>query len=107
MATDVTFVEYVVEQSELGDALSYRKMFGEFALYHAGKVIALACDNRLFIKPSAASAMLAATLPHGPPYPGAKDYPIADELLDDPETLRALLLATSTALPLPKAKKKR
>lgn len=105
MATDKSFVDYVVEQAELGDALTYRKMFGEYAIYHGDKVVAFACDNSLFVKPSSASLTLAPDLPLGPPYPGAKDYPVADELLDDAERLRNLLLATSAALPPPKAKK--
>ena len=104
MATDQTFVDYVIEQSGLGDALTCRKMFGEYALYHAGKVVALACDNRLLIKPSAACDALAPGLPRRLPYPGAKDFPVADELLDDPDALRELLLATSALLPLPKPK---
>lgn len=107
MATDKSFVDFVVEQADLGDALTYKKLFGEYALYHAGKVVAFACDNSLFIKPSAASQTLAPDLPQGPPYPGAKDYPVADELLDEPDALRELLLATSTALPSPKPKKPR
>lgn len=107
MATDKSFVDYVLEQADLGDALTYKKLFGEYALYHAGKVVAFARDNSLFIKPSSASKTLAPDLPQGPPYPGAKDYPVADELLDEPDVLRELLLATSTALPLPKPKKPR
>ncbi|MEO6801445.1 MAG: TfoX/Sxy family protein [Rhodanobacter sp.] len=107
MATDRIFVDYVIEQADLGDALACRKMFGEYALYHAGKVVAFACDNSLFIKPSSASQALAPELPQGAPYPGAKDYLVADELLDDTEALRELLLATSAALPLPTAKKRR
>ncbi len=107
MATDMSFVDYVVEQADLGDALTFRKLFGEYALYHTGKVVAFACDNSLFIKPSSAVQALAPDLPRSPPYPGAKDYPVADELLDDSETLRKLLLATSAALPLPKPRKKR
>ena len=107
MATDKSFVDYVVEQADLGDAHISRKLFGEYALYHAGKVIALVCDNSLFVKPSSASRDLAPDLPQSPPYPGAKEYPVADELLDDSEALRKLLLATSAALPLPKPKKQR
>lgn len=104
MATDKDFVDYVVEQSGLGDALTYKKMFGEYALYHGFKVVALACDNSLFVKPSSAYQELAPRLPQRPPYPGAKDFPVADELLDDSEALRELFLATSAALPLPKPK---
>lgn len=107
MSTDQSFVDYVVEQADLGNALTYRKMFGEYALYHAGKVVAFACDNSLFVKPSSASQALAPDLPQGPPYPGAKDYPVADELLDDSDALRKLMLATSAALPLPKARNQR
>ena len=107
MSTDKQFVDYVVEQAALGDALTYRKMFGEYALYHGGKVVAFACDNSLLIKPSLAAQALAPNLPRSAPYPGAKLYPVADELLDDSDALRTLLLATSAALPLPKAKKQR
>ena len=107
MATDKNFVDYVVEQADLGDALTYRKMFGEYALYHGGKVVAFVCDNSLFLKPSSASETLAPDLPQKPPYPGAKPYPVADELLDDSEALRKLLLSTSAALPLPKPRKQR
>ena len=41
MATDKDFVDYVAEQIGLGSRLSYRKMFGEYALYRGGKVVAL------------------------------------------------------------------
>lgn len=104
MATSEGFVDYVVEQAGLGDALTYKKMFGEYAVYHDGKVIALACDNSLFVKPTCASRELAAILPQSPPYPGAKAFCVADELLDSSDVLRELLLATSAALPLPKPK---
>ncbi|HVH34824.1 MAG TPA: TfoX/Sxy family protein [Tahibacter sp.] len=104
MATAHSFVEYVAEQSRLEQRLSFKKMFGEYAVYLDGKVVAFACDNSLFIKPSAETARLTAELPQRPPYPGAKDYPVADQLLDEPDELRALLLATERAMPAPKAK---
>ena len=58
MASDADFVGYVCEQAGLGDALSYRKMFGEYALYLDGRVVALVCDNMLFVKPTAAGRAL-------------------------------------------------
>ena len=103
-ATDKDFVDYIVEQADIGDALTCKKMFGEYALYHVGKVVALACDNSLFVKLSSASRELAPRLPQHPPYPGARDFPVADELLDDSAALRALFSATSSALSLPKPK---
>jgi len=105
MATEQSFVDYVTEVAGLGSRLTHKKMFGEYALYLDGKVIAFACDNSLYIKPSKAVVALAPDLPQGPPYPGAKDYPIADELLDDPEALRRLIEDTAALMPLPKPKK--
>ncbi len=105
MSTELSFVEYVKEVAGLGSRLTHKKLFGEFALYLDGKVVAFACDNSLFIKPSKAVTTLAPDLPQGPPYPGAKDYPIADELLDDPEALRRLIVDTADLMPLPKPKK--
>jgi TfoX/Sxy family transcriptional regulator of competence genes len=105
MGTERSFVDYVTEVAGLGSRLTHKKMFGEYALYLDGKVVAFACDNSLFIKPSKAVTALAPDLPQGPPYPGAKDYPIADELLDDPEALRRLIEETAALMPLPKPKK--
>lgn len=107
MTTDLSFIDYIADQVQLGERLTQRKMFGEYALYIDGKVVAFACDDSLFVKPAEATAALTAELPRHPPYPGAKDYPVADELLDDPEQLRELLLATEQAMPAPKPKKPR
>jgi TfoX/Sxy family transcriptional regulator of competence genes len=102
MATDRDFIDYVAEQLALGERLTHKKMFGEYALYVDEKVVAFACDNSLFVKPSAAAAKLAPGLPQRPPYPGAKDYPVADELLDDADSLRRLILETAALMPMPK-----
>lgn len=104
MATDPSFIEYITDQSQLRDRLTHKKLFGEYALYLDGKVVAFACDNSLFVKPAAATRTLTASLPQRRPYPEAKPYPVADELLDDADALRALLLATERALPPPKPK---
>ena len=102
MASDPGFVEYVREQIGLGDRLACRKLFGEYALYVDDKVVAFLCDGSLFVKPSPAVAERAPGLPMRPPYPGAKDSPVADELLDDADALRALILQTASLMPPPK-----
>ncbi|MBP1473415.1 TfoX/Sxy family protein [Frateuria sp. MAH-13] len=107
MATDSSFVEYVVEQAALDERMTFKRMFGEYGIYLDDKVVAFACDNSLFVKPANATAELTANLPRRPPYPGAKPYPVADELLDDSDQLQALLLATASAMPEPKPKKPR
>lgn len=102
MATELSFIEYIADQSGLQERLTHKKMFGEYALYLDGKVIAFACDNSLFVKPSDVTRHLTAELPQRRPYPGAKLYPVADALLDEPDRLRELLLATERAMPAPK-----
>ena len=102
MSTDQEFIDYVAEQVGLGSRLTSKKMFGEYALYLDGKVIAFACDNSLFVKPSAAATALAPGLPVRPPYPNAKDYPVANELLDDTDALRQLITQTAALMPAPK-----
>ena len=47
--------------------LSARKMFGEYALYLDGKVVALVCDDQLFLKPTPGAT--AALPPATPPAP--------------------------------------
>lgn len=105
MSTERSFVEYVAEQAALGERLTWKRMFGEYGLYIDGKVVAFACDDSLFVKPAAATVALCAALPQRPPYPGAKPYPVADELLDDSEALQRLLLATYAQMPPPKPKR--
>jgi TfoX/Sxy family transcriptional regulator of competence genes len=51
MATDASFAEYVLEQIALPRRAEARRMFGEYALYVDGKVVALLCDDQLFLKP--------------------------------------------------------
>jgi TfoX/Sxy family transcriptional regulator of competence genes len=104
MASDQSFVEYVCEQAKLSDALSYKKMFGEYALYLDSKVVALVADNQLFVKPTnEGKALLDVVIEH-PPYPGAKPHLLIGDEIDNSELLKNLLMVTARALPLPKAK---
>lgn len=52
MSSTKDFVECIVEQIENAGTITYRKMFGEYAIYSNGKVAGLICDNQLFIKPT-------------------------------------------------------
>jgi TfoX/Sxy family transcriptional regulator of competence genes len=79
-------------------------MFGEYAAYLDGKVVALVCDNQFYLKPTAAGRRLLGAVVEAPPYPGARPRFRLDAALEDPEQMAALLCATATELPLPKAK---
>ena len=105
MATDRGFVDYVAEQAGLGERLSTRRMFGEYALYVDGTVVAFCADNSLFLKRVPDTVALLEGLPQQELFPGSKPYALADELLDDPERLRHLLLALQRVLPPPKPKR--
>lgn len=104
MATDQSFVEYIQSQSGLGRHLSFRKMFGEYALYLHGKVVAFACGNQLYLKPTDEGRALLGRVFEHPPYPGAKPYFRMDEQLEDRELLLNAFETTARALPLPKPK---
>ncbi len=106
MGTSTAYIEHLVDQAGLAARLSTRRMFGEYAVYIDGKVVAFACGNALYIKYTGPTADLTAKLPSGQAYPGSKPYAVADDLLDDGQALRQLLLATAEALPaaLPKRK---
>jgi TfoX/Sxy family transcriptional regulator of competence genes len=106
MASDQNFVDYICEQADLPGDLTSKKMFGEYALYLSGKVIALVCDNQLFVKPTSEGKALLGTPLEGPPYPGAKLYFKITHEIDDRDLIKRLLLETAQALPLPKPKPK-
>ncbi len=104
MATDQSFVDHICEQAGLGNALTFKKMFGEYALYLEGRVVAFVCDNQLFVKPTPEGKAVLGTVTEGPPYPGAKMYYLVSDALDDRDLLKRVLVATALALPLPKPK---
>ena len=104
MATDRDFIAYVTEQVALGDRLTHKKMFGEYALYVDGKVVAFACDNSLLLKPTPEGKALLPRVTPGKPHPDAKDYYVLDEFLDDTELLQRILQTTADVLPAPKIK---
>lgn len=107
MATEEQFVAYIQAQSGLGSALSYKKMFGEYSLYLHGRVVAFACDNQLFVKPTAEGKSLLGKVSEHPPFPGAKVYFRIDDETEDRDLLRRLFEVTAQALPPPKPKAKK
>ena len=106
MATDPDFIDYVLEQAGFGARLAYKRMFGEYALYLDDKVVAFACDNSLFLKPTEPGRAALPAVTPGKPYPEAKDYYVIDEFIDDTLLLQRLLQVTADALPMPKPKPK-
>ena len=85
MASDLSFVEFVVDQLDKDCAVTYKKMFGEFGLYSDGKLFALICDDQLFVKPTEGGRVFIGEVVEAPPYPGAKpSLLIVDQIEDAP-----------------------
>lgn len=104
MATSLATVDFIVDQLEQLDVRA-KAMFGEYCLYCDEKVVALICDDLLFLKQTAAGAQLAKGAKIGPPYPGAKDHWIVDgDQIERRESFQELIQATADALPVPKPK---
>jgi len=108
MSTLKETIEFILEK--LGDDSTFtaRAMFGEYALYAKRKVVALVCDDQLYVKILPASAMLEAECEKGEPYPGAKPHYIVEEhQIAQLEDLPSVLIAIADSLPTKKAKKKK
>lgn len=107
MASDQSFVDFVVEQIENAGTITQRKMFGEYAIYCNGKIVALVCDNRLLVRPTTGGRAFIGQVEEAEPYPGAKlHFLIADEL-EDREWFSELIRITFSEIPDPKPKRKK
>jgi len=107
MASDQKFVDFIIDQIDYSEQVSYKKMFGEYGLYFNGKLFALVCDNKLFVKPTLSGRAYIKDVVEAPPYPGAKNQFLIEEQLEDRDWLKKLVSITVAELPEPKAKKKK
>lgn len=98
MASDREFVEFIVDQIKDAGDFGVRKMFGEYAIFGGGRIVALIADNQLFVKATGAGRALIGTPTEAPPYPGARPWFLIDEV-DDREWLARLIRETDRALP--------
>ncbi|MBI9017539.1 MAG: TfoX/Sxy family protein [Phycisphaerae bacterium] len=107
MASDLDYVEFISEQIDAECEITFRKMFGEYALYSKGKVVALICDNQLFVKATDAGKQYIGEFIEAPAYPGAKPSLLIQDKIDDRQWLSELISITEKALPKPKPKTKK
>jgi TfoX/Sxy family transcriptional regulator of competence genes len=109
MATKLSSVEYIGDQLIDIPNFSSRKMFGEYALYVGKKVVALVCDDKLFVKiTDEGKKYVGKNYKEGFAYEGAKvSMLINDDLIEDRKWLTKLIKITEENLPEPKLKNKR
>ena len=107
MASDSNTVSFLLDQLSSGGAeVTAKRMFGEYGLYLDGKMVALVCDDQLFVKGTAGGAVFTGPIDEAPPYPQAKPHPVIDaDRWDDGDWLAELFRITASELPAPKTKK--
>jgi TfoX/Sxy family transcriptional regulator of competence genes len=107
MSSQQSTVDFIVEQMAKAGAVSARKMFGEYGIYCDEKMVALVCDEQLFVKPTAAGRALIGEVTEGAPYKGAKPcFVIPPDKWDDDEWLAQLIRVSTAALPTPVKKRR-
>ena len=107
MASDINFVQFVVDQIDSTLNVTFKKMFGEYALYSNGKVVALICDDQLFIKSTTAGRSFIGDVIEAPAYKGAKPSFLIEDKIEDRDWLSELIKITEKDLPKPKKKTKK
>jgi TfoX/Sxy family transcriptional regulator of competence genes len=103
MPSKQSTVNYIIEQIRPAGSITARKMFGEYGIYCDGKVVALVCDDELFVKITRAGKAFGGKLPEAPAYSGAKpSLLVSADRWDDPEWMSKLVRVTAAELSAPK-----
>jgi TfoX/Sxy family transcriptional regulator of competence genes len=105
MASDIDFVNFVMDQINGVGIVTAKKMFGEYLLYVNQKPTVLLCDNTAFVKKLDCIKTYLENAETGFPYDGAKEHYIVD--VDDRELLRTIVKEIETVTPIPKKRKKK
>lgn len=107
MGSQQRTVDYLLDQLSQVGGVYARKMFGEYAIYCEDKVVALVCDDQLFVKKTKRGQEYLGKPLESPPYPGAKPcFLISGEQLEDSEWLSNLIKISASELPKQKPKSK-
>lgn len=104
MASSQEYLDYVLEQLNGLEEITYRKMMGEYILYYQGKIVGGIYDDRLLVKPVTSAITYMKDLVYECPYIGAKEMLLVKEV-DDSSFLQGLFETMIDELPTPKKKK--
>lgn len=103
MATSKEYLVFILDRLSRIDGITYRMMMGEYMIYHQGKLAAYLCDDRLLVKILPSTEKLLPDAPKEPPYEGAKDMLLVENV-DDRAFLKTLFEAMYPELPERKKK---
>jgi TfoX/Sxy family transcriptional regulator of competence genes len=105
MASRQSTVDFILRQVETAGVVCAKKMFGEYGIFCNEKMVALVCDDQLFVKPTEAGLQFIGDVTEGCPYPGSKPcFLISRDQWNDSEWLTRLIRISTAELPLPKKK---
>ena len=105
MATSKEYIEFVCEQLDGIENVTYRKMFGEYMVYVNAKPLLIVCDNTVMVKKTPELAFLMEGEPDGVPYEGARVHYILD--IENRELVRDVIAVLEPITPLPKKRAKK
>lgn len=106
MATSKEYLNFILEQLSELEGISHRQAFGEYMIYHNGKLAAYLCDDRLLVKITPGAQALMPDALHETPYEGAKEMLLVEHV-DNRTFLKELFETIWPELPEPKPKKKK
>ena len=105
MASSKEYLQFILEQLNELEEITYRPMMGEFIIYYRDKIIGGIYDDRLLVKPVKSAIAYMPSAVYELPYEGAKEMLLVDEV-EDKEYLSGLFRTIYEELPMPKSKKK-
>ena len=74
MSTSREYIQFVLDQLDGIEDITFRKMFGEYMIYARGKPVLLVCDDCVMVKKLPQLAETMKDAPEGIPYEGAKPH---------------------------------
>jgi TfoX/Sxy family transcriptional regulator of competence genes len=108
VSTQKETVEFILEKLGNSELFDVRAMFGEYALYADGKVVALVCNDQLYVKIVPASYELEDVCEKDTPFSGAKLHYLVEEFqLSQIQNLSEILSSIAQSLPAKKSKSKK
>ncbi len=99
MATSKEYKDFIIEQLELLDNITYKAMMGEYLLYHNGVLFGGIYDDRLLVKKVDSNKKY--NMQESIPYENAKPMYLVDDV-DNQEILRDIVIDTCKDLQIKK-----
>ena len=104
MVSSQKYLDYVLEQLNGLEEITYRKMMGEYILYYQGKIVGGIYDDRLLVKPVASAITYMKEPVYEYPYTGANEILLLKEV-DDSSFIKGLFKVMVDELSMTKKKK--